>query len=876
MSAARPSTCTDPWKDQYPLPNWISRAGPLLPSAYRGRSLAPATPGYAPSADAPPADAPPGDAPPADSRTRSPGAPPLPPEDEGLGAVLPDGQIPAPIGIEVGHGGRAGVPVHLDPAPRRVEDREPARPVAEEHGPAARVMASETARRREVVLRQKEVLATVAVEVRHGDAEGGGELGGRRQRARLEPTADVEKDGVEQRDGARPVESRAPCSEEVVDGTPGEGFERGGLAPQEGERRPEREQVAHGPADAVGPGLELDEVDEPVPVEIRRDHADRPLGAREAPGVRSPGRHRQVRTAIAVEVPGRDAVPAAGVRVQAPGLRRVAETPSVVLQQPHGPPLQGEEKVGIAVIVDIGEHGAGDEADLPQGLGGVRVDDPVAALGQKQSRVGGQGVGAGGRAGAGEEVEVAVSVHIGGRQGPRRVAAWRDGRRGARIEAGEGRNRVEVGRRACFPGADARDDDGATGRGERDDGRVVADGGGADGHGVHQPPGFVDGELGAAARPRPDEQIGIAVRIRIDPRHARAAPGQLERHQRLPGQLVEGRFAMPPDRLRPRKERRAAPRADVGARPASRGRPHLVGVVREHPDRPAPSRRPGDRRFRRLAIADREGEPGIRTGEVHAARRHLPRLIRRDRPRRRRPREHDARPDRLRVAALPEHAQGDPGPPGVVAQHERRFVQSRDHHVPVPVAVEVRRRDPVAHVGLRPVSPLPGPVDEGAVAEIAEGKVPQPEWRKHSEFLAPVDLDAAGPQRLLRVPVERVPPVSVRDQQVLVTVEVDVEEHRAPGPFRGVEPGGARRLGPRPVAAVELQSVPVGRHPRRVSAGRRPFGRAEGDLLPSPHRIRPRASPSSRSPCRRRHRCRRSRPPSRTCSRCGRRAPTRP
>ena len=53
----------------------------------------------------------------------------------------------------------------------------------------------------------------------------------------------------------------------------------------------------------------------------------------------------------------------------------------------------------------------------------------------------------------------------------------------------------------------------------------------------------------------------------------------------------------------------------------------------------------------------------------------------------------------------------------------------------------------------------------------------------------------------------RVTPMAGRDQQIFVTIQVNVEKNRAPRPIGSVQPGQLADLGIAPVAPVEKEGV---------------------------------------------------------------------
>ena len=154
------------------------------------------------------------------------------------------------------------------------------------------------------------------------------------------------------------------------------------------------------------------------------------------------------------------------------------------------------------------------------------------------------------------------------------------------------------------------------------------------------------------------------------------------------------------------------------------------------------------------------------------------------------------------------HARGNP----LVAIDPRRPIEIVDHQVQVPVPVQVRQGHAVrdgarveapglADLLERQVSPIPKRHLRNFEAAV---HLPQIELFERREFFRRPDLLAAPGH----IRIHRVEFVAGSDQQILVAIQIDIEENRRPGPFRGSSATQTGDLGIGPVTAIQEQGVP--------------------------------------------------------------------
>ena len=169
--------------------------------------------------------------------------------------------------------------------------------------------------------------------------------------------------------------------------------------------------------------------------------------------------------------------------------------------------------------------------------------------------------------------------------------------------------------------------------------------------------------------------------------------------------------------------------------------------------------------------------------------------------------------DTATVPAATGEPHRDPRRRRVVPHQRHRGVEPRHHHVEVAIEVEVRERDALrdrVHVAHPP--PLRHRT-EGEVPVVAEHDAARGPARELPLLAVPRHARELVADAVEGVGVADVPPVPVHGEQVLVAVEVHVEERRRPGPVGRFHARELPHLGPRGVAARELQHVP---HPLRA------------------------------------------------------------
>ena len=275
------------------------------------------------------------------------------------------------------------------------------------------------------------------------------------------------------------------------------------------------------------------------------------------------------------------------------------------------------------------------------------------------------------------------------------------------------------------------------------------------------------------------------------------------------------RLAVPRSQAPSRRDEQGPP---LGGRPGSLG-PGLLLAQDPKPSRPDPVR-PGDRPAGPFdlqpalpAAQDGEGGQGGVSRQVAAPGPERPALPDPTRE------EADPGADSGPVGRPPLEPHRDAGPPGQVAEQQRLLVELVDHHVLVPVSVQVGQGHPV---GDAENPEAPACLLEGGVPPVAEGDVALGQGRMvTADGAALAGLQAERADAVVAVPVHHVEGEAVAGQQVLVAVEVHVQEYRAPGPAGGRHPGGQGRLGVGAVPPGQVEGVAVvaGPPPGRQDGG---------------------------------------------------------
>ena len=212
-----------------------------------------------------------------------------------------------------------------------------------------------------------------------------------------------------------------------------------------------------------------------------------------------------------------------------------------------------------------------------------------------------------------------------------------------------------------------------------------------------------------------------------------------------------------------------------------------------------------DPQRRRRGPRSREDAHGLVAREVPAAGDHLLRLGLRAAG------QPDARADALGIGRLAAQAHLDTATGGVVAIEAGGFVEVVHHEVEVAVVVEVAERHAVrdAFVG---ESPAFARRLERAVGLVPEDTVLRAPTRMHLHRALELrvgEAPAAALDLVAAVLVHHVELEAVREEQVLVSVEVHVEEDRGPRPVGRGDAGHEGGFGERSVGPAEEERVPV-------------------------------------------------------------------
>ena len=260
--------------------------------------------------------------------------------------------------------------------------------------------------------------------------------------------------------------------------------------------------------------------------------------------------------------------------------------------------------------------------------------------------------------------------------------------------------------------------------------------------------------------------------------------------------------------VRPASGHRLEPRGRVRGRHGG----HRLGLpdlhrARHHPGAPRhPPVAPGDLDVGGARGSQGEGAHRVIPGQVASSGDHLLGLDRKPLGR-----DPDLGSDAPRIAPGPAESYGQTGRGGLVAVELGRSIQRVEHQIEVAIAVEVGRSH--ALLDSRGIeSPGLGDILEGEVSPIAEGRVGGVEPREQTPHLQQFTRARASPRPLGLGPggdihIEHVHLVTIGDQQVFVTVQIDIHEHRGPGPLAGAEPGQSADLGEGAVAPSQKEGV---------------------------------------------------------------------
>ena len=194
-------------------------------------------------------------------------------------------------------------------------------------------------------------------------------------------------------------------------------------------------------------------------------------------------------------------------------------------------------------------------------------------------------------------------------------------------------------------------------------------------------------------------------------------------------------------------------------------------------------------------------------------------------------REHaDLRAHAPCVGRLTAQTDGNARARRIVTAQQWGVVEAIDHDVEVAVVVEIGQSHSVGNPARMETPPRAGFL-ERQVTPVAESDVRRVETR---EALAQAKLlrGRHGPLLLRRfdftgdVSVLGVTPMAGGDEQVFVSVEVNVEEHRTPRPVRGAEAAALGEFGVSAVAAAEEEHVarelrPIAGHDANLGEGHR-------------------------------------------------------
>ena len=543
-----------------------------------------------------------------------------------------------------------------------------------------------------------------------------------------------------------------------------------------------------------------DGFDAPVPGEIRPGEANRGLAGIDGFGapVVAPVASDQVHEAIGVEVGGGEALPPSGQVVE-PGEVGWREHAAIIAPDPDGTGLGGGHEVGVAVEVDVREEGAGDESG---GVHGTGLGPFAVALGEPSGRSGGRPL-TGDAAVADEQFQLAIAVEV-CRGECTRVQAARDGFNS--VPAGAA---AEDGGIARFRGIAGHEPSARRTRGE--DGDSVARrwaGEGRGGSGIRDPAsgGIETSPMVRLVGPVGDEPLVDAIGFEVDPTDGRGAADDRAGKEGLAGEFVDGGGLLAVRRI----EGDLGEPGFWGGRGGARLRrggwlDDLVDTVRARiGDAGDAAAAPGYLEGEcGIARSGGEGPNGIVRGQVSAAGDDFLRL--RDGA----VEDSDAGTDAAGVGGGAAEADGDAGRGGVVAKEGEWTVEVVGDDIEVAVVVEVADGHAGVDAGQLEIPGLAG-VGERPIAFVAEGE----ERRgKGGEATEVGEAACCGRCRTHAgqfgqgIGMLHVVAVAGGEEQVLPTVEIDIEEDAAPGPFGGGDASEGGNLGEAAVFAGQVKGV---------------------------------------------------------------------
>ena len=160
----------------------------------------------------------------------------------------------------------------------------------------------------------------------------------------------------------------------------------------------------------------------------------------------------------------------------------------------------------------------------------------------------------------------------------------------------------------------------------------------------------------------------------------------------------------------------------------------------------------------------------------------------------------------------------------VVPIKRRRIHEVVHHDVQIPISVEIADSGPLRH-GIHGEAPSLGNFFKSGIPTVAEGQVGRRQLGEGFDHFGDLRrrLQGAAPLGLGDAPravaILEIAPLSIGDEQVLEPIQVDVQDHRPPGPFAGFHPSLPGDIRPGAIAAVELQDVPLDLGPIRKPSG---------------------------------------------------------
>ena len=168
-------------------------------------------------------------------------------------------------------------------------------------------------------------------------------------------------------------------------------------------------------------------------------------------------------------------------------------------------------------------------------------------------------------------------------------------------------------------------------------------------------------------------------------------------------------------------------------------------------------------------------------------------------------------PDAAGVGGATGQANGDARGGGVVSENTRRSIQIVGDDVQIAVVVEIGEGHALGDAD-RVKAPGGRPILEGEIAAVVKENVREMQTGKlteHADQLAERDTTGGdlGFDPAAEIEVLEVAEHAVGHQNVLVTVQIHIEQHRVPGPLRSLQAGVVSDLGKGAVAPVELERV---------------------------------------------------------------------